>query len=247
MNTAIQIDELGQSYQQGTWVFRHVNAQIEQGCVCAILGPNGCGKTTLLRALLGHITPREGVIRTCGRMAYVPQLFQSDFAYTTLEMVLMGRVAQIGLFAQPSIHDIEIGMQALEHFEIAHLAHRPFKQLSGGERQLAIFARALSSNAKILLLDEPTSALDLKHQILVLHWVERLAQEEKMTILFTTHHPGHAYALATHALLMLPVSIYGSTEQVLTEDRLHELYGADLRFTEVEHKGKVRRMLVPLY
>lgn len=247
MNTAIRMEDLGHGYQRGSWLFRHLNAHIEPESICAILGPNGCGKTTLLRLLLKVLTPSEGLINTCGKIAYVPQLFQSSFAYTTLEMVLMGRAAHIGLFSQPSSQDVEMGMQALDHFQIAQLAHRQFSQLSGGERQLAIFARALVSQAEILLLDEPTSALDLKHQALVLHWMKKLANEDKMTIVFTTHHPSHAHALATHALLMLSSAQYGTTNEVLTENNLRMLYGVDLRYTTIEHDGKAHELLVPIY
>lgn len=246
MNNAIQIEGIGYAYHADKWVFRGCNAHIRVGEVCAILGPNGSGKTTLLRMLLGMLTPSEGHISTAGKIAYVPQLFQTSFTYTVLDMVLMGRSQHIGLFSQPSQKDIAIALQSLERFEIAHLAHHPFSHLSGGERQLAIFARALAAQANLLVLDEPASALDLKHQSRILYWIERLAAEEHITIVFTTHHPNHALAVASSALLMMSPPVYGPALEVLTENNLHALYGVDLRFATIEHRGHTQKHLVPI-
>ncbi len=133
----------------------------------------------------------------------MPQLFQVSFDYTVLDMVLMGRARHVGLFSQPSAQDEEAAMASLDRFGMAHYAKHPFQELSGGERQLVIFARALVSEAEILILDEPTSALDLKNQIHVLDWITRLSHQDGLTVLLTTHHPNHALAVADDVLLML--------------------------------------------
>ena len=126
-------------------------------CVAAlaILGPNGCGKSTLLKLTLGLLKPQEGAVSVRGRAAFVPQLFDMAFDYTVLDMVLMGRARQIGLFAQPSAQDEAAARTALGRFGIEALAQRGFHELSGGQRQLAIFALALVTEADILVLDEP--------------------------------------------------------------------------------------------
>lgn len=161
-NTAVEFNNLGHAYRPGRFVFQNYSAEVKRGSIFALLGPNGCGKTTLLKILLGALKPTAGGIGVQGRTAFVPQLFQVSFDYSVLDMVLMGRVRQVGLFSQPTPEDEAAAMTALDRFGIAHMATQPFHELSGGERQMVIFARALVSEADILILDEPTSALDLK-------------------------------------------------------------------------------------
>jgi len=229
-------------------LFEHLNVTLNRGSRVAVVGPNGCGKTTLLKIMLGALKPTKGTIKVEGRMAFVPQLFHVTFDYSVLDMVLMGRAKHVGVFSQPSAADEEAAMASLERFGITNLAHRPFHELSGGQRQLVIFARALVSEADILILDEPTSALDLKNQIVVLDWITRLSHQDGLTVLFTTHHPHHALAVADEVLLMLGKKsfAYGESGDVLTEENLHTLYGVDLKLLPFEHKGLHHETLVPV-
>jgi iron complex transport system ATP-binding protein len=245
---AVQLRNLGHAYAPGRWVFRNYRAEVRSGSIFALLGPNGAGKTTLLKILLGAMKPTEGAIEVLGRAAFVPQLFQVSFDYSVLDMVLMGRVRQIGMFSQPSARDEAAAMAQLDRFGIADYARRPFHELSGGERQLVIFARALVSEAAILILDEPTSALDLKNQIVVLDWMARLSHRDGLTVLFTTHHPHHALAVADEALLMLGGEefVTGMADEVLNEENLSALYGVDIRHLFFEHGGERRGTLVPV-
>ncbi len=184
-------------------------------------GPNGSGKTTLLKALLGIVRPAEGTVAIDGQTAFVPQLFQVGFDYSVLDMVLMGCAKRIGLWSQPSAKDETAALDALDHFGLADMRYRHFHELSGGQRQMAIFARALVSEADILILDEPTSALDLKNQAVILDWIATLARRDGLTILFTTHHPEHALAVADDALLMLDENRYafGPAADILNENQ----------------------------
>src|SRR5262249_14572084 len=161
---AVSLAGVGFAYTTGKWVLRGYTCAFQQGRVTALLGPNGRGKTTLLNLLTGAIKPLEGHIAVEGENAYVPQLFETSFCYTGLDMVLIGRARKVGLFSQPSRDDADLSLAALEKFGIADLAHRPFHEMSGGQRQLVIFARALVAQADVIILDEPTSALDLKNQ-----------------------------------------------------------------------------------
>lgn len=247
-NTALAFDGLGHAYLPERWIFRGYRAAVTRGRVFALLGPNGRGKTTLLKILLGALQPSEGEIQVHGRIAFVPQLFQVSFDYSALDMVLMGRARKIGLFTQPVPADEEAALQALERFGMAHAAHRPFHEMSGGQRQLVIFARALVAEADILILDEPTSALDLKNQGIVLEWIAKL-RDEGLTVLFTTHHPHHAHAVADDALLMFSERDYacGPVDEVLTEAHLLQLYGVPLRQVAFEYEGKALASLVPVH
>ncbi len=248
MNDAITFEGLGYAYRPGHWVLRNYTGGIRRGSIFALLGPNGRGKTTLLKLLLGLLRPHEGRVTSHGSTAFVPQIFQVGFDYSVLDMVLMGRARRIGLFAQPSKHDEAAARAALGRFGIAGLAERGFHELSGGERQLVIFARALVAEADVLILDEPTSALDLRNQKLILDWMIRLAHDDGMTLMFATHHPHHALAVADDAMLMLGESDYviGPTGAVLSELNLCAMYGVDLRRLSFEHNGRLVETLVPV-
>jgi len=245
----VSVKDLGYSYRPGTWVFRDYSAEIAKGHVFALLGPNGRGKTTFLKILLGALKPTRGSVDVRAPIAFVPQLFQVSFDYTALEMVLMGRAKKIGLFSQPGEKDAAAALAALDRFGMADYAQRPFSELSGGQRQLIIFARALVAEADVLILDEPTSALDLKNQMLVLDWISRLSKRDGLTIIMTTHHPHHALAVADEALLMQGETDYlvGPAKDVLEEKALTSLYGVAMRRVSLEHQGRMVETLTPVF
>lgn len=249
MINAIDVKNMGFAYTKEQWIFRDLNFSIAPGSVFAILGPNGKGKTTLLKSILGLLSPQEGSVILRGQSAFVPQLFSVTFAYSVLDMVVMGRAKQIGLFSQPSKADYGSAYEALKRFGLEELAERPFSDLSGGQRQLVIIARALVAEAQILILDEPTSALDLKNQELILQWIHRLSKEEGLTILFTTHHPHHALSVADHALLMFEHDDYtfGTIGETLCEENLMRLYGIAIKHLSFEHDGKAAHTLTPVF
>ncbi len=249
IDSAISFERLDYGYQPGQWVFRKYSASVPRGSVFALLGPNGRGKTTLLKLLIGALKSPEGGLRVNGTTAFVPQLFQVSFDYSVLDMVLMGRAKHIGLFAQPSAKDEQAALEALSRFQMADIAERPFHELSGGQRQLVVLARALVAEADILILDEPTSALDLKNQALILEWIARLSREDGLTVVFTTHHPHHALAVADSALLMLGVEefVSGPAAEVLTEAHLSRLYGTPLKQVSFNYNGRVITTFVPVF
>ncbi len=246
---AIDFSELGHSYGFDRWLFRGYHAQIRKGRVFAVLGPNGRGKSTLLKILLGALEPTEGRFTVSGRIGFVPQIFQVSFPYRVLDMVLMGRARHVGTFSTPSLADEEIALAALEKLGLLDLAHQPFDQLSGGQRQLVIFARALATQADILMLDEPTSALDLKNQSAVLDKIQQLSRDDGFTVVFTTHHPHHARAVADDALLMLGERdyVFGSAREALTEAHLEALYQLPMRKARFEYMGQMLETLVPVF
>jgi iron complex transport system ATP-binding protein len=246
---ALAFENLGFGYKSGNWVFRGCRGMVERGQVLAVLGPNGCGKTTLLRLLIGVLRPREGFIHRKGRTGFVPQLFQVSFSYSVFDMVLMGRARNVGLFSVPSARDEDIALKALRRLGIENLADRSFDELSGGQKQLVIFARAIAAEADILVLDEPTSSLDLKNQGYILDWIRRLSREEKLTVVFSTHRPDHAYAVADLTLLMLGDREFccGPAHTAMTEERLHLLYGIEMKRLSFQHNGKTVETFIPIY
>ena len=165
----------------------HISFSLNAGEAVAILGPNGSGKTTLFRTLLGLLPALAGEVllndtpmgslkpgAIARHIAYVPQAASGFFNFSVIEVVEMARAAHLAWYAQPGIKDHAIAQQALAELNIAHFANREFAELSGGERQLVMIARALASEARILLLDEPTASLDYGNQFLILDEIARL-------------------------------------------------------------------------
>jgi iron complex transport system ATP-binding protein len=232
-----------------------VSLTLHPGDALALLGPNGCGKTTLFRTILGLAPALGGSVlvegaatkgwpapRRARTFGYVPQAAAGYFPFSVLEMALMGRTARLSLFAAPSSADRALAMGVLRELGIGALAEREFTRLSGGERQLVLIARALAQEPKILILDEPTASLDFANQLLVLDVLTTLAARG-LGLLFSTHHPDQALAVASHALLLGEgrVQALGPAADVLTADRLSALFGASLAVEEVAG----RRVCVP--
>jgi iron complex transport system ATP-binding protein len=227
----------------GRTIGRGVSFGVARGEVLCVLGPNGGGKTTLFRTLLGLLKPHSGVVRLeqqdlqslsrgeiARRIGYVPQGHTAYFAFTVREFVLMGRTAHVGMFSRPSHHDVEIAGRALESLGIAQLADQPVTEISGGERQLALVARALAQEPKLLVLDEPTASLDFGNQVRVLERISALARSG-IAILFSSHEPDHAFLCAQRALLLGEGRVLeiGAPREVIRADTLERLYGVSVQ------------------
>ena len=218
-------------------ILENYSLSVGQGDVLAILGANGVGKTTLLNCIVGLARPSAGSATSRGRIGYVPQLFHSTFAFSVLDIVLMGRARHVGLFGSPRRLDYEIAQKYLDQMKVGHLRDRPFNELSGGQRQLVMIAQALSSECETLILDEPCSALDYKNQSIVIDTLRTLNDSMGLTIVFSTHAPQHGLEVATHVLLMKDRRRYehGRVDDVLTAGNLSSLYDvaiAKAAFTE---------------
>jgi iron complex transport system ATP-binding protein len=246
---AVMLEARGLGYgYPGRAVGRHLNLALGAGEVLCVLGPNGGGKTTLFRTLLGLLEAQAGEVRLQGesldalprgevarRMGYVPQGHSAQFAFTVRDVVLMGRTAHVGLFAAPGAADRAAAERAIEALGIGALADRVLTELSGGERQLAMIARALAQGARLLVLDEPTASLDFGNQVRVLRELRRLAADG-YAVVFSSHDPGQAFLAASGALLLVRGGALrqGTPEDVITADNLRQVYGVDVRVTAVD-------------
>ncbi len=247
--TAIVLEDVGYKYSDGEWILRNINIEVKRGEALAVLGPNGRGKTTLINIILGAIKPCEGSICSYGKIGFVPQIFEHTFPYRVIDMVLMGRASHIGAWGTPSKRDYEIANECLMELDIHSLSNKPINQLSGGERQMVMFARALASEGDILILDEPASALDLSNQTNILSLISKLANERNLSILFTTHQPQHALAIADKAILLMQdnISIGGPVSDVLNEETLSDLYGVKLHRVTAKNGEMCEEGFMPIF
>ena len=225
-------------------VLNGVSFQAAENELLFVLGANGAGKTTLFRCMLGLLHGYRGDILLDGKnitalsakelarkIAYIPQFHNPVFPYTALDMVMMGTNHRLSTFASPGRKEREISMQAMAQLGIEEFAERNFQELSGGEQQLVLVARALAQQAKILLMDEPTSALDFGNQIRVLGQISALSTQG-YTILLSCHNPQHAllYARRVLALNGGTVAADGPPSESLNPELIRLLYGVSAHF-----------------
>lgn len=239
-------------------VLDNASLVLRRGEILCILGPNGAGKTTLLNCMAGLLTPQAGEIRLCGRnittmrpkeiasiTGYVPQLHTPAFDYRVLDFVLMGRAPDTGMFGRPGREDEEKCLEVLESMGLGHLAEKSYLDISGGERQQLLIARAIVQEPEVVLFDEPTAHLDYGNQHRVLRRIKQMASEG-YSVVITTHNPDHALLLGDKAAIVSRggTITQGNSSEILTEDILSEVYGMDIRIRFIEELGRTA-CLVP--
>lgn len=229
-----------------------------RGEVLCVLGPNGAGKTTLLGCMAGLLEPQEGEIRLCGRdirtmkvketaslAGYVPQLHTPAFDYRVVDFVMMGRAPDTGMFGRPGYDDERKCRDVLDGMGLGHLADKSYLDISGGERQQLLIARAVVQEPEVVLFDEPTAHLDYGNQHRVLRRIRRMASEG-YSVVITTHNPDHALLLGGKAAIVGRDGslVQGECAEILTEERLCDVYGMDIRIRYIEELGRTA-CLVP--
>jgi iron complex transport system ATP-binding protein len=246
----IEIDDLRFSFGPQSHRLHDISLAVPDATMCCLLGPNGAGKTTLIRCLLGLLKPEGGVIRVAGKdagslsarqlaraVAYVPQTTTTIFPFSALEIAVMGRTPQLTISRVPSRGDRQLAQDRLDQLGIGHLAQRPFAQLSGGERQLTMLARALVQEAPVMVLDEPTAALDYGNEARILQVIAELV-DDGPSVLMTTHQPNHALTWGHQAALMRGGAIVasGPPREIITSELLSELYEVPITVTRLPAK-----------
>lgn len=243
-------------YVKGRSILHNIRFFVKPGEILAILGPNGAGKTTLLKCINGVHTWKQGCLTLNGEIlhpknipstiAYVPQSHTVTFPYSVSQMVLFGLAPKLGFFSLPSEKDQECVASILHKLKISHLASHSCAEISGGELQLVLIARALISKPKVILLDEPESHLDFKNQIIILNLLRELTDNEGLICIFNTHFPDHALQIADRILMIGKDSfIFGTTEEVITEETLLTFFGVRVGFVTYhsDSHGMIQAMI----
>lgn len=256
MKPLMDVRDVSFSYNGKDSIFKDISFSVDKGDVICILGPNGTGKTTLIKCLCGLQRVNSGDICIEGRsvysmtkleksryIGYIPQGHQTTFPFKSLDVVLMGRTPFIGVFSSASRKDLHIAENAMKQLGILHLADKPYTAISGGERQMVFIARVLAQGPKILILDEPTSHLDFGNQMRTLSVIRALAMRG-MAVIMSSHTPDHAFIVSSMAAIMKDKKIMcqGMPELVVTEENMRKAYGVPVKIVEI---GK-RKACVPM-
>ncbi|MDD2573795.1 MAG: ABC transporter ATP-binding protein [Bacillota bacterium] len=248
MSVKLSIKDASFGYNDSQSVWENINIDVREGeCLC-LLGPNGCGKTTLLNCINGTYALKEGsvfvnnknikemsIIQLAQTIGIVFQEHSAPFPYSSLEVVRMGRTPHLGLFETPSEEDTRLALSIMEELGIAHLAGKSYTHISGGERQLVLIARTLCQQPEIILFDEPTSHLDFKNQAMVLRTIKNLSQKG-MTIVMTSHFPNHVWDIGTRVSMLGfgGMVVQGPVEEVMTEKNLSKTYGVETKIYDAK-------------
>lgn len=242
----LEVKNLSFSYG-GRRILNDVSMMAENGEFVSVLGSNGVGKSTLFKCILGILPGYSGTVTVDGRdtrtlsvreiaqkIAYIPQMSASAFNYSVEDIVLMGTTAGLHSLRSPGSEEKHRAEEAMERMGISGLRQRCFHHLSGGERQLAVIARALAQQADILLLDEPTSALDFGNQMRILNEARSLARDGYLVIQ-STHDPERAYMFSDRMIALKNGEVFaqGAPSDVLTEKNIRELYGVNTKLTSI--------------
>lgn len=239
-----------------------INFTLQPGEILSILGPNGAGKTTMLKCMMGLFKWERGETLLDGKVlskmpqkdvwkiiGYVPQASKMTFSYSILDLVTMGRAVYIGAFQQPSQKDRDAAHEALELVGISHLADQPCTAVSGGELQLALIARTLVAEPKILVLDEPESHLDIHKQKIILQTIKKLVKERGLACVINTHYANHAFYFGDKVLMVAkdqPI-ITGPVSEIMTEQNILDYFHIEVKRLRHEIDGQVYETMVPKY
>ena len=257
-NEILLIDGVDFSYRRKR-VLNNISFSVKTGEICGFLGPNGSGKTTLLKCINRILNNEAGSIRIHGReivklsrgeiaklIAAVPQELHIVFPFTVMQIVLMGGSGRFGLSGIPGKKDCLNAMEVLEELNAEHLAEQKYNELSGGEKQVALIARALFQKTEILLLDEPISHLDFRRQYVIMELIKRITKDRNLTTLITLHDPNTAGRYCDRLIMLNEGRIFhqGPRDEIFHAGALESIYEMRIR---IERTGAGTEYVLPGY
>ena len=252
----LEIQDVYGGYGRGD-VVKGVSCCADKGEILCLVGPNGCGKTTLFRLILNSIPVTGGNIYIDGKntkdlspkdlarlIAYIPQYHTPIYAYTVLDVVVMGRASHFSAFDTPKSIDREAAFAALEKINAVHLANKKYTALSGGQRQLILIARAICQSAKVFVMDEPAANLDYANHQLLMDVIVDLAKKGYCVVM-STHSPEHPASIGSKVLLMKEgkVAGFGTPQEIITPENLEAVYGIEMDVASLYDRYGVRRTI----
>lgn len=256
----LSVENASFAYSKEAPVIKNLNFSAESGDLVAILGSNGAGKTTMLRCIMGFLKWEEGQSTLDGenirkipakklwsKVAYVPQAKGAFASMTAEDMILLGCTSRVGIFSAPGEKEREHVRQIAENLSIEGLLDKNCNEISGGELQMVLIARALASDPELLILDEPESNLDFRNQLIVLNTMSKLAADG-ICCIFNTHYPTHALTRASKSLILQKGgdTIFGETSKIVTEENIEGAFGVEAVIGEIETPGNVYQSILPL-
>lgn len=247
------------SYDNKHFLYNDVNFSVSSGEVLSILGPNGSGKTTLLKCIMDLLHFKKGETTIDGEnvkdikklfkiISYVPQSKGVNSSLEAIDMVLLGLSPHMGIIEEPKESDINLVLEILEELDVLYLKDKKCNEISGGELQMLLIARAIISQPKILILDEPESNLDFKNQLMILSKIKQLVESRNIICIINTHYPEHAYKISNKILLIdkkQKRSIFGKTSDIITEDNLKKIFDVNVLVREFKEQEKEFKVILP--
>ena len=249
------------SYPEGGQILNGISLDVREGRMLSVLGPNGVGKTTLLKCMTGILPWRSGRSLLLGRdirrlkpreiwsdISYIPQSHSFAFSFSGLEMVIMGRSAHLGPFAQPGKKEREQALELMEKLHITSLSGKDCNQMSGGELQMVLIAKALINHPKLIILDEPETGLDFHNQLIVVDLLRTLVHDRGLSIIMNTHYPAHALSVADRVLLLdsRHRAVSGPTREIMDEATLARVFDVEVCIGRLDHRGESLTTVVPV-